>query len=86
MSRHRSILVALLALGLTACGTTPPTRYLTLAAAPPAGSAPGRAGLVLRPPEIRWPAAFDRLEVARPTAGVDVSVEEFARWSAAGRC
>nr|MEA2799528.1 uncharacterized protein [Phenylobacterium sp.] len=83
MNLQPSIVMALLALGLTACGTTPPTHYLTLAPAPPAGSAPGRSGLVLRPPEIRWPAAFDRLEVARPTGGVDVRVEEFARWSAA---
>jgi uncharacterized lipoprotein YmbA len=85
MTGHRSLTPALLALGLglTACGTTAPTRYLTLAVAPPARPGQGGAGLVLRPPEVRWPAAFDRLEVARPTGGVEVTVEELARWSAA---
>jgi uncharacterized lipoprotein YmbA len=37
----------------------------------------------MRPPEVHWPAAFDRLEVARPSGGVEVTVEELARWSAA---
>jgi uncharacterized lipoprotein YmbA len=83
MTCRRSLAAALLALGLTACGTTAPTRYLTLAPTPPTGPGPDGAGLVLRPPEVRWPAAFDRLEVARPTGGVEVTVEELARWSAA---
>jgi uncharacterized lipoprotein YmbA len=83
MTGRQSLAAALLALGLTACGTTAPTRYLTLAAAPPAGAGPDVAGLVLRPPEVRWPAAFDRLEVARPTGAVEVTVDELARWSAA---
>jgi uncharacterized lipoprotein YmbA len=83
MTCRRSLAAALLALGLTACGTTAPTRYLTLAATPPTGPGPDGAGLVLRPPEVRWPAAFDRLEVARPTGAVEVAVEELARWSAA---
>jgi hypothetical protein len=83
MTGRRSLTSAVLALGLTACGTTAPTRYLTLAAAPISRPAPDVGGLVLRPPEVRWPAAFDRLEVARPTGAVDVTVEELARWSAA---
>jgi uncharacterized lipoprotein YmbA len=83
MTGCRSLAAAFLALGLTACGTTAPTRYLTLAAAPPIGSEPDVAGLVLRAPEVRWPAAFDRLEVARPTGAVEVTVDELARWSAA---
>jgi uncharacterized lipoprotein YmbA len=83
MIGHQSLAAALLALGLTACGTTAPTRYLTLAATPPAGPRPDGAGFVLRPPEVRWPAAFDRLEVARPTGAVEVTLEELARWSAA---
>jgi uncharacterized lipoprotein YmbA len=31
---------------------------------------------------VRWPAAFDRLEVVRPTGDVELQVEELARWSA----
>jgi uncharacterized lipoprotein YmbA len=83
MTRRPSLAATILALALTACGTTPPTRYLTLTAAPPAGPRPDGPGLVLRPPVVRWPAAFDRIEVARPTGGVEVTVEELARWSAA---
>ncbi|THD79315.1 MAG: hypothetical protein E7812_09575 [Phenylobacterium sp.] len=83
MTRRASLVATLLALGLTACGTTPPTRYFSLAQAPPTGARPDAAGLVLRPPEVRWPAAFDRIEVARPTGGVEVTVDELARWSAA---
>jgi uncharacterized lipoprotein YmbA len=82
MIRRPSPAAVFLALGLTACGTTPPTRYLSLAATPAVRPGPDVAGLVLRPPEVRWPAAFDRLEVARPTGGVEVTVEGLARWSA----
>jgi uncharacterized lipoprotein YmbA len=83
MTGRQSLAAALLAFGMTACGTTAPTHYLTLAAAPAARPGPDVAGLVLRPPEVRWPAAFDRLEVARPSGAVEVTVEELARWSAA---
>ena len=83
MTGRQSLAAALLALGLAACGSTPPTHYFTLAEAPSTAPLPGGGGLVLRPPEVRWPAAFDRLEVVRPTGGVDVKVDELARWSAA---
>jgi len=75
--------VMLLALGLAACGTTPPTRYLMLAVSPGAATDQAGDGLVLRPAVVRWPAAFDRLEVARPIGEVGVKVESLARWSAA---
>ena len=83
MTGRQSLAATLLALGLTACGTTAPTRYLTLAASPAAAPQRDSSGLVLRPPEVSWPAAFDRLEVARPTGAVEVRVDELARWSAA---
>jgi uncharacterized lipoprotein YmbA len=79
----RWFVAAFLVLGVAACGTTTPTRYLTLAAAPAAGPGTAGSGLVLRPLEVRWPAAFDRLEVARPAGGVEVTVDELARWTAA---
>ncbi|HEX3364177.1 ABC-type transport auxiliary lipoprotein family protein [Phenylobacterium sp.] len=83
MIDRRWLAAGILALGLTACGTTPPTRYLTLAVAAPAQPGAGGTGLVLRPLDVRWPAALDRLEVARPTGGVEMAVDELTRWSAA---
>jgi|SRR5579859_103224 len=82
MTRRLPHAAVFLTLGLTACGTTAPTRYLTLAPSPAATPHQAAAGLILRPPEVRWPAAYDRLEVTRPTDGVAVTVEEFSRWSA----
>jgi uncharacterized lipoprotein YmbA len=84
MTRRPTLAIALLALGVTACGTTPPTRYLTLSDIAPSTPPARRAdSLVLAPPTVRWPAALDRLEVARPAGGVEVSVPELTRWSAA---
>jgi uncharacterized lipoprotein YmbA len=81
---RRTLPIGLLALGVAACGTTPATRYLTLAAVPPTPSqVRPAAALVLAPPTVRWPAALDRLEVAQPAGGVAVSVPELTRWSAA---
>ena len=76
-------LIAAGAVGLAACGHSAPTRYLTLAAVPPAAPAPGVAGLALRPPGVRWPAALDRLEVMRPDGDVRLQADEASRWSAA---
>jgi uncharacterized lipoprotein YmbA len=70
--------------GLAACGHTAPTRYFSLAAIPPAApSDPAGAPVNLGRLSVRWPPAFDRLEVVRPTGSVDVQVEELTRWSAA---
>jgi uncharacterized lipoprotein YmbA len=69
---------------LAACGHTGATRYLSLPAIPPAtppdaAAAPVSVGRL----SVRWPAAFDRMEVVRPAGDVEVEVEEFVRWSAA---
>jgi uncharacterized protein len=70
-------------LALVACGHTPPTRYLTLTAVPPAAPAADPGRLILRTPGVRWPAALDRLEVMRPTGDVRLEADEVTRWSAA---
>ena len=78
------VITGLLAFGVAACATTPPTRYLTLVALPPAGLQDRTGvGLTLTPPTVRWPAALDRLEVAQPGGDVEVTVAELTRWSAA---
>jgi uncharacterized lipoprotein YmbA len=84
MTWRSALAVGLMTVGISACGTTPATRYLTLTAVPP--NAPAGAtgeGLVLRPPTVRWPAALDRLEVTQPGSGVVMTVAELNRWSAA---
>jgi uncharacterized protein len=84
MTWRNTLTAGLLAFAVSACGTTPPTRYLTLTAVPPTGprDLTGQ-GLVLIPPTVQWPAAFDRLEVTQPGRDVEVTVEALTRWSAA---
>jgi uncharacterized lipoprotein YmbA len=81
---RRAIAAAALAAGLAGCGHSAPTLYLTLGSVPPA-SQPGTplAATTVRLLAVRWPAAFDRLEVVRPTDEVELSLDEQARWSAA---
>jgi uncharacterized lipoprotein YmbA len=84
--RFRTVLgwLAPAAIGLSACGHSAPTRYLTLAVVPPAASlSPDDRRLVLRTPQVRWPAALDRLEVLRPAGDVRLVADETSRWSAA---
>lgn len=74
----------LLLAAVAACGHTGPTRYLSLAAIPPAAAPdPARDPVALGRLAVRWPAAYDRLEVVRPTGDVELQVEELTRWSAA---
>jgi uncharacterized lipoprotein YmbA len=83
MTIRQANAAALISLALAACGSTAPTRYYTFQATPPKAQPVAGGDLVLRPPQVRWPAAFDRLEVARPDGGVGVTVEGLSRWSAA---
>jgi len=85
MMRVASCLSALpLALALAGCGSSPPTRILTLdAVAPPAAAI--RAdyrGPPVAIPAVHVPAALDRAEyVSRITAG-EAGIDDFARWAA----
>jgi uncharacterized lipoprotein YmbA len=66
----------------TACGHSAPTEFLTLRAVPPAAP-PASAGVdPVRVVAVRVPAWLDRLQIARPTEGAAVVVEDFERWSA----
>lgn len=81
--RIRTPLLALWALGLSACATSPPTRFLTLDPTP-AGAAPtpAYAGPPLRVREAHVPDALDRAEVALETRPGVMSVDDFAHWAA----
>ena len=83
MTGRMATTLVLISIGLAACGTTGPTRYLTLSPVPPDQVGAGGEGLVLRAPTVRWPAAMDRLEVVRPHGDIEVTLEEQVRWSAA---
>lgn len=66
----------------SACGHSAPTEFLTLRAVPPAEAPAPAAADPVRVVAVRLPAWLDRLQVARPTEGAAVVVEDFERWSA----
>ena len=71
------------ALLLSACGTSPPTRFFTLDAAPPASPPAATAAIPpVRVDAVHIPPVFDRAELVRETAANSVKVDDFARWSA----
>ena len=73
-------LVALLM--LAGCGHSPPTRFYTLDAVPPAAPAPAYAGPPLRIGQVYVPAVLDRGElVEEPSAG-RLKVDDFDHWGA----
>ena len=80
----RIAVFALLAAALSACASSPPTRFLTLdpvSAPTPAGVAL-YGGPAVRVRRVHVPAALDRAEVAsEPRVGV-ISVDAFAHWAA----
>jgi uncharacterized lipoprotein YmbA len=64
------------------CGHSAPTEYLTLRPVPPAAGVVPAVADPVRVVAVRVPPWLDRLEVARPTPGAAVVVEDFERWSA----
>ena len=76
-------LSAVVATGLAACGTSPPTRFYTLDPAPPAAPPAVSARVPpVRVDAVHVPPVFDRPELVRETAANEVRVDDFARWSA----
>lgn len=71
------------AVALSGCGTSPPTRFFTLDAAPPA--APVAAAFAIPPVRVdavHLPPVLDRPELVRETAANEITVSDFAHWSA----
>jgi len=64
------------------CGHSAPTEFLALQPVPPQVRSPSAPGNPVRVAAVRLPPWLDRLEVARPTDGSTVVVEDFERWSA----
>ncbi len=85
-SIRRFVGPALLAVGaaaLAGCGSSPPTRFFTLDAAPPAAPpTPAAAIPPVRVDAVHIPPGLDRPELVRETAANEVRVSDFAHWSA----
>jgi uncharacterized lipoprotein YmbA len=64
------------------CGHSAPTEFLTLQPVPLQVRSPSAPGDPVRVVAVHLPPWLDRLEVARPTEGAAVVVEDFERWSA----
>jgi uncharacterized lipoprotein YmbA len=68
---------------LVACGTSPPTRFFTLDAAPPATApASAYAGAPLRVVAVNIPPALDRVELVSEIGAGEMKVHDFERWEA----
>jgi uncharacterized lipoprotein YmbA len=83
---NKAGLIALgaIALALTGCGHSAPTRFFTLDALPPAGGAAGGAftGPPVRLDAVHIPAALDRVEVVRQLAADELDVSDLDHWGA----
>ena len=84
---YASVPAFILALVLTACGTTPPVRHYTLGPLAPLGVAPeagpaGIAGASLVVGPVSVPAAIDRLHIVRLLDGARADVADGHRWAA----
>jgi len=79
---HPAPLVGVLLL-LAACGHSPPSRFFTLDAAPPAEPAPGRAAVApVQLDAVHIPAAVDRPEMVTRTGPARVQISGQDRWAA----
>ena len=83
MIRHRLGLVALLAAGLSGCGTTsaPPPRYYTLSAPPVEAAEPPAASLFAYVGPVTVPDAVDRPQMVLRATANQVELSEGHRWA-----
>jgi uncharacterized protein len=77
MSPHVSM--ALAALALAACATSPPARFYTLSGPPPPASPSSTLSIVVGPVAI--PAVVDRPEIVVSIGDNEVWLDEFNRWA-----
>jgi uncharacterized lipoprotein YmbA len=84
VSRYASRLGAVVFSGAlcVACGHSAATQYLALRPLAPAIRSDPAPADPVRIVAVRVPAWLDRLEVARPTDGAAIKVEDFERWAA----
>jgi hypothetical protein len=79
---HRSI-VLVLALALTACGSSPRTQFYTLDTEPGAGQMhPARPKSPVAVGHVELPATLDRLWMVRKGSGNAIEISDVDRWAA----
>jgi uncharacterized lipoprotein YmbA len=71
--------IALAAVALAACATSPPSRFFTLSGAPAPASPTSTLSIVVGP--VTLPAVVDRPEIVVTVAENEVWLDEFNRWA-----
>lgn len=81
---HRRVPIAALAcaaLLVAGCGTSPPSRFYTIAPTATASAAPAAANLVIAVGPVTLPAVVDRPEIVVSTGRNEVRIDDFNRWA-----
>ncbi len=83
MIMRKPLLILLPAvIALAGCGHSPPTRFYTLDAAPPAAPPVVYAGPPVRIGQVYVPAVLDRGEVVEQSGATQLKVNDFDHWGA----
>lgn len=80
--RIRRLLLIALAVLLASCGTSPPTRFFTLARVSPAGRSAPRPPFPIQVNAVHIPAVLDRSEIVRQTGSDTLLISGQDRWGA----
>jgi uncharacterized protein len=78
---RRLLLPWLLVLTLSGCASSPPTRFFTLAAVPPAAPARQSGGTALKVDAVHIPPALDRSSIVRGAHGNQLEISAQDRWA-----
>ena len=82
MSQLRSVTnCLLLALTLSACGSSPPVRYFSLSSTVASGAQTPDQAVVLGVGPMRMAEYLDRSQLVTRGAGAEIQVDEFNRWA-----
>ena len=82
MIANRGSAVALIALGLVGCASSPPTRFLTLTSYSPVVTQETPTAIPIAVGVVTVPVVLDRLAVVTEGADTVLKVDDFARWGA----
>ena len=77
----RCLTIALLALSLAACSTSPPVRYFTLSPIDTDFQPDPDDAVMLGLGPIRMPDYLNRSQIVTRGANSEIQVDEFSRWS-----
>lgn len=80
--RIRRFLLIAIAIMLMSCGTSPPTRFFTLARVSPAGRSAPKPPFPIQVNAVHIPAVLDRSEIVRQTGSDTLAISGQDRWAA----